>query len=120
MFISIHFACIFTFNCRHHGGATVYIVESFVTGQVAALVSNHCSFFTANNSFATSDEILFFSGEDFTASVIKVFILGAFAFLLSYQCPMFSADTHGSCGGSACPFCSNSIEILSGERINAM
>jgi hypothetical protein len=29
-------------------------------------------------------------------------------------------DAHGSAGGKAPPFCSNSIEILSGDRTNAI
>ena len=39
---------------------------------------------------------------------------------ISYQWPVFGIDAHGSFGGSASPFCSSSIEMLSGERTNAM
>jgi hypothetical protein len=34
--------------------------------------------------------------------------------------PVFAIDFHGSVGGSGLPFCSSSIECLSGERTNAM
>jgi len=37
-----------------------------------------------------------------------------------YQTPVFGIDVHGSAGGFASPFCSNSTEMLSGERTNAM
>src|SRR5690606_28824119 len=37
-----------------------------------------------------------------------------------YHLPVFGIDCQGSCGGSASPFCSSSIEMLSGERTNAM
>jgi len=39
---------------------------------------------------------------------------------ICYQCPVFGMDAQGSVGASASPFCSSSIEILSGERTNAM
>ena len=43
------------------------------------------------------------------------------AFILRpYQCPIFSIDVQGSAGSSASPICKSSIEILSGERTNAM
>ncbi len=38
----------------------------------------------------------------------------------AYQAPTFGMLCHGSCGGSAAPFCSSSTEMLSGERTNAM
>jgi hypothetical protein len=37
-----------------------------------------------------------------------------------YQTPVFDIDAQGSLGASASPFCSNSIEIRSGERTKAM
>jgi len=37
-----------------------------------------------------------------------------------HHAPMLGADFHGSAGASAAPFCSSSIEILSGVRMNAM
>ena len=37
-----------------------------------------------------------------------------------YHSPTFSIDDQGSWGGSAFPFCSNSIEIWSGDRTKAM
>ena len=37
-----------------------------------------------------------------------------------YHFPVFPIDFHGSCGGLGEPFCSNSIECLSGERTKAM
>ena len=37
-----------------------------------------------------------------------------------YQWPTLGIDAQGSFGGSASPFCSSSIEMLSGERTNAM
>ena len=37
-----------------------------------------------------------------------------------YQLPIFAIDAQGSCSGSLSPVCSNSIEMLSGERIKAM
>jgi hypothetical protein len=37
-----------------------------------------------------------------------------------HQWPVFGIDVHGSCGGSASPFCSSSIECKSGERTNAI
>jgi hypothetical protein len=39
---------------------------------------------------------------------------------LGYHSPILSIDDHGSWGGSALPFWSNSIEIWSGDRTNAM
>ena len=39
---------------------------------------------------------------------------------LSYQLPVLGMDFHGSAGASAAPFCSSSMEMLSGERTNAM
>lgn len=38
----------------------------------------------------------------------------------AYQVPVFSIESHGSAGANGEPFCNNSIEILSGERTNAM
>lgn len=38
----------------------------------------------------------------------------------SYHDPVFSIDAHGAFGGSGSPCWSNSMEILSGERTNAM
>ena len=48
--------------------------------------------------------------------------VGCWPFLTGrrYHWPIFSIDCHGSCSGSASPDCNNSIEIPSGERINAM
>src|SRR5258707_15099511 len=37
-----------------------------------------------------------------------------------HQCPVLGMDVHGSCGGSASPFCSSSMECRSGERTNAI
>ena len=37
-----------------------------------------------------------------------------------YQWPILGADSQGSFDDSASPFCNNSIEILSGDRIKAM
>ncbi len=37
-----------------------------------------------------------------------------------YQCPVFFIEAQGSWGGNASPFCSSSIECLSGERTKAM
>ena len=39
---------------------------------------------------------------------------------LSHHQPSLAMLAHGSSIGLASPFCSNSIEMLSGERINAM
>jgi len=38
----------------------------------------------------------------------------------THQCPTLGIDAHGSVAGKASPFCSNSMEILSGERTKAM
>ncbi len=38
----------------------------------------------------------------------------------SHHFPVFCMDFHGSAGASAGPFCSSSIEMLSGERTKAM
>ena len=38
----------------------------------------------------------------------------------SYQLPVFAIEAHGSAFGRAGPFCSNSIEILSGDLTKAM
>ena len=38
----------------------------------------------------------------------------------AYQTPTFGMDFQGSAGASAAPFCSSSIEILSGERTKAI
>ena len=46
--------------------------------------------------------------------------LGQPNFLRPYQCPIFSIDVQGSAGSSASPICKSSIEILSGERTNAI
>lgn len=40
--------------------------------------------------------------------------------LHGYHSPVVGIDTQGSAGASGSPFCSSSIEILSGERKNAM
>ncbi len=37
-----------------------------------------------------------------------------------YQLPVLGIDFHGSAGASAAPFCSSSMEMLSGERTKAM
>jgi len=37
-----------------------------------------------------------------------------------YQLPVLGMDDQGSCAGSASPDCNSSIEIPSGERINAI
>src|SRR5262245_42192858 len=37
-----------------------------------------------------------------------------------YQAPVLGIDAQGSLFGNASPFCKSSIEILSGERINAI
>lgn len=37
-----------------------------------------------------------------------------------YQWPVFGIEAHGSCGGSASPFCSNSTDCRSGDRTNAI
>lgn len=37
-----------------------------------------------------------------------------------YQCPVFGIDAQGSFDASASPFCSNSMECKSGERMNAI
>jgi hypothetical protein len=39
---------------------------------------------------------------------------------LAYQWPVFGIEIHGSAGGLGSPFCSNSIECKSGERMKAM
>ena len=39
---------------------------------------------------------------------------------LDYQCPVFGIDAQGSAAGKASPFCSSSMEMLSGDRINAI
>src|SRR5262249_25612664 len=39
---------------------------------------------------------------------------------VSHHLPVLDIDAHGSCLARASPFCSNSIETLSGERMNAM
>ena len=41
-------------------------------------------------------------------------------FRLLYHVPVFAIETQGSAGGFAAPFCSNSIEMPSGERTNAI
>ena len=38
----------------------------------------------------------------------------------AYQVPVLGIDFHGSAGASDAPFCSSSMEMLSGERTNAM
>src|SRR5690554_4589357 len=38
----------------------------------------------------------------------------------THQLPVFSILTQGSLGANGSPFCSNSMETSSGERINAM
>src|SRR6056300_320192 len=38
----------------------------------------------------------------------------------AYQRPVFSIESHGSAGGRESPSCNNSIEILSGDLINAI
>ena len=47
-------------------------------------------------------------GIDFMAGAVR------------YQEPVFGMDFHGSAGASALPFCSSSMEMLSGERTKAM
>lgn len=37
-----------------------------------------------------------------------------------YQWPVLGIESHGSAGASASPFCSSSIDCLSGERTNAI
>src|SRR5690606_32486064 len=39
---------------------------------------------------------------------------------MNHHSPTFGIDTHGSSGGSGSPLCRSSIEILSGERTNAI
>ena len=39
---------------------------------------------------------------------------------LFYQCPVLGIDIHGSAAGNASPFCSSSIDTLSGDRTKAM
>ena len=41
-------------------------------------------------------------------------------FNAAYQLPVFSIDCHGSAASFAPPFCSNSIEMPSGERMKAI
>jgi hypothetical protein len=36
-----------------------------------------------------------------------------------YHAPILGMEAHGSCLGLGAPFCTSSIEILSGERTNA-
>jgi hypothetical protein len=38
----------------------------------------------------------------------------------AYQTPVFGIEAHGSCGAFASPRCRSSIEMLSGDRMNAM
>ena len=38
----------------------------------------------------------------------------------AYHLPVFGIEAQGSCFGLGAPFCKNSIEILSGERMKAM
>jgi hypothetical protein len=38
----------------------------------------------------------------------------------AHQCPVLGIEVHGSLGGSAAPFCSSSMDCLSGERTNAI
>jgi hypothetical protein len=38
----------------------------------------------------------------------------------AHHLPVFGIDSHGSCLGFASPLCSSSMEMLSGERMNAM
>ena len=38
----------------------------------------------------------------------------------AHQCPVFGIEVHGSAGGFASPFCSNSMECRSGERTKAI
>ena len=38
----------------------------------------------------------------------------------AYQAPVFGIEAQGSAGSFALPFCSNSIEMPSGERMKAM
>jgi hypothetical protein len=40
--------------------------------------------------------------------------------MINHQCPVFFIEIQGSLGGNLSPFCSNSIEILSGVRTNAI
>ena len=39
---------------------------------------------------------------------------------LSHQLPVLAMETHGSLGGKGWPSCKSSIEMPSGERMNAM
>ena len=39
---------------------------------------------------------------------------------MAYHFPVFGIEVQGSRGGSGVPFCSNSMECLSGERTKAM
>jgi hypothetical protein len=38
----------------------------------------------------------------------------------NHQTPVLGIDVHGSAGALASPFCKSSMEMLSGERMNAM
>lgn len=51
----------------------------------------------------------------------KLYLLGLTAYeIVPYHCPTFGAEAQGSSMGKGSPFCSSSMEMLSGERINAM
>lgn len=70
--------------------------------------------------FASIDSTLPF-GPKYYFNMIKLFPPFTTRMQLSgYQCPILGADNQGSCFGKGSPFCNNSIEILSGERIKAM
>ena len=45
---------------------------------------------------------------------------GDHAAAFAYHLPVFGIEAQGSCFGLGSPFCRNSIEILSGERMKAM
>lgn len=42
------------------------------------------------------------------------------AIAAGHQCPVLGMELHGSFGASASPFCNNSMECRSGERMNAI
>ena len=49
-----------------------------------------------------------------------LFIGSLFWLRPNYHSPVFSIEAQGSCGCSGSPLCSNSMEILSGERTKAI
>jgi hypothetical protein len=50
----------------------------------------------------------------------RALVLAAAVAEPAHQCPVLGIEVHGSFGGSGAPFCSNSIDCLSGERTNAI